>query len=52
MPKIAIISALERELCFYLKDMEDVTTSKKAAVTFHEGKLYGKDVVAVACGVC
>jgi len=52
MQKIAIICALERELRFYLESMENITSSESAGLTFHRGKLNGKDVVAVACGVC
>ena len=48
---IGIISAMDEELAILLKDM-DVTEKKvKANMTFHKGKLWGKDVVAVVSGI-
>ena len=48
---IGIISAMDEELAILLKDM-DVTEEKvKANMTFHKGKLWGKDVVAVVSGI-
>ena len=48
---IGIISAMDEELAILLKDM-DVTEKKvKANKTFHKGKLWGKDVVAVVSGI-
>ena len=42
---------MDEELAILLKDM-DVTEKKvKANMTFHKGKLWGKDVVAVVSGI-
>lgn len=50
--KTAIICAIDIELSFYLDVMEDVTTLKTANLVFHLGKINGKEIIAVRCGVC
>lgn len=46
-----IIGAMNEELEILLKDMELERKILKANMTFNKGKLWGKDVVAVVCGI-
>lgn len=46
-----IIAAMSEELEILLKDMELEEKKVKANMTFNKGKLWGKDVVAVVCGI-
>ena len=48
---IGIIAAMAEELEILLKDISLEEKNTKANMTFHKGKLYGKDVVAVVCGI-
>lgn len=48
---LGIIGAMSEELEILLKDMKLEDTQVKAKMTFHKGKLWGKDVVAVVCGI-
>ena len=48
---LGIIGAMSEELEILLTDMELEDTTVKAKMTFHRGKLWGKDVVAVVCGI-
>lgn len=48
---LGIIGAMSEELEILLKDMELKNKQTKANMTFHEGKLWGKDVIAVVCGI-
>ena len=48
---IGIIAAMAEELEILLKDLTLDSKKEKANMTFHKGKLYGKDVVAVVCGI-
>jgi len=48
---IGIIAAMAEELEILLKDLTLESKKEKASMTFHKGKLYGKDVVAVVCGI-
>lgn len=48
---IGIIAAMAEELEILLKDLTLDKKNTKANMTFHKGKLYGKDVVAVVCGI-
>ncbi|GIM29326.1 5'-methylthioadenosine/S-adenosylhomocysteine nucleosidase [Clostridium polyendosporum] len=48
---IGIIGAMSEELEILLKDMNLKKSETKANMTFHEGNLWGKDVVAVVCGI-
>lgn len=48
---IGIIAAMAEELEILLKDISIDKKMEKANMTFHKGKLYGKDVVAVVCGI-
>ncbi|MBQ3421004.1 MAG: 5'-methylthioadenosine/adenosylhomocysteine nucleosidase [Romboutsia sp.] len=48
---IGIIAAMAEELEILLKDISLEEKKTKANMTFHKGKLYGKDVVAVVCGI-
>lgn len=48
---LGIIGAMNEELDILLKDMELENKQSKANMTFHQGKLWGKDVVAVVCGI-
>ena len=48
---LGIIGAMSEELEILLTDMELEDTTVKAKMTFHKGKLWGKDVVAVVCGI-
>ena len=48
---IGIIAAMAEELEILLKDLTLEGKKEKANMTFHKGKLYGKDVVAVVCGI-
>ena len=45
--KYGIICAMEEEIRLLLPDLTDCTMTEIAHRTFHEGKLYGKDVVLV-----
>lgn len=48
---IGIIAAMAEELEILLKDVTLEEKNEKANMTFHKGKLYGKDVVTVVCGI-
>lgn len=48
---IGIIGAMSEELEILLKDMEVSDKKIKANMTFYKGKLWGKEVVAVVCGI-
>lgn len=48
---IGIIAAMSEELEILLQDMNLENKETKANMTFHEGNLWGKDVVAVVCGI-
>ncbi len=48
---LGIIGAMSEELEILLKDMELEETKVKAKMTFYKGKLWGKNVVAVVCGI-
>ncbi|WP_288480331.1 5'-methylthioadenosine/adenosylhomocysteine nucleosidase [uncultured Clostridium sp.] len=48
---IGIISAMSEELEILLNDMEIEEKTHKANMTFHKGKVWGKDVVAVVSGI-
>ena len=48
---LGIIAAMSEELELLLEDMELSSTKTIANITFNEGKLFGKDVVAVVCGI-
>lgn len=48
---LGIISAMSEELELLLTDMELENKITKANMTFHQGKLWGKDVVAVVSGI-
>jgi adenosylhomocysteine nucleosidase len=48
---IGIIAAMAEELEILLKDLTLEEKIAKANMTFHKGKVYGKDVVAVVCGI-
>jgi adenosylhomocysteine nucleosidase len=48
---IGIIAAMAEELEILLKDLTLKSKKEKANMTFHKGNLYGKDVVAVVCGI-
>ena len=51
MNKIGIIGAMELEVTTLRSLMEIENTVKKASLTFYEGKLEGKDIVLVQCGI-
>lgn len=48
---LGIIAAMNEELEPLLKDMELKTKTTIANITFNEGTVYGKEVVAVVCGI-
>jgi adenosylhomocysteine nucleosidase len=48
---LGIIAAMSEELEILLKDMSLEEKKVKANMTFNKGKLWGKDVVAVVCGI-
>lgn len=48
---IGIIAAMAEELEILLKDLTLEEKREKANMIFHKGSLYGKDVVAVVCGI-
>ncbi|AQR97993.1 5'-methylthioadenosine/adenosylhomocysteine nucleosidase [Clostridium saccharoperbutylacetonicum] len=48
---IGIIAAMAEELEILLNDLKLIEKREKANMTFHKGTLYGKDVVAVVCGI-
>jgi adenosylhomocysteine nucleosidase len=48
---IGIIAAMAEELEILLKDLSLEDKKEKANMTFHKGSLYGKEVVAVVCGI-
>lgn len=49
--RIGIIGAMSEELEILLKDMQLNNKETKANMTFHSGRLWGKQVVAVVCGI-
>ena len=48
---IGIIAAMAEELEILLKDLTLEAKEEKGNMTFHKGTLYGKNVVAVVCGI-
>lgn len=48
---LGIIAAMSEELELLLQDMKLENKETKANMTFHKGELWGKDVVAVVCGI-
>lgn len=48
---IGIIGAMNEEVEHLMKEMDTEQTSEYASMTFHQGKLCGKDVVIVRSGV-
>lgn len=48
---IGIIAAMNEELEILLSEMTLKESTVKANMTFNKGKLWGKDVVAVVCGI-
>lgn len=48
---IGIIGAMDEELEILLKDMELSEKKVRANMTFNKGTLFGKNVVAVVCGI-
>ncbi|MGL5151771.1 MAG: 5'-methylthioadenosine/adenosylhomocysteine nucleosidase [Clostridium sp.] len=48
---LGIISAMSEELELLLNDMNKEETVTKANMTFYKGSLWGKNVVAVVCGI-
>lgn len=48
---LGIIGAMSEELEILLKDMTLESKETKARMTFYKGKLWGRDVVAVVCGI-
>lgn len=48
---LGIIGAMNEELEILLKDMDLEDKKVKANMTFNKGKLWGKNVVAVVCGI-
>ncbi|MBD7912528.1 5'-methylthioadenosine/adenosylhomocysteine nucleosidase [Clostridium cibarium] len=48
---LGIIAAMSEELEILLQDMSLEVKKVKANMTFNKGKLWGKDVVAVVCGI-
>ncbi len=51
MKKLGIIGAMRVEVETLKKQMEDLTVTQRAGMTFYEGKLEQLDVVVVECGV-
>lgn len=49
--KLGIIAAMSEELDLLLQDMQLTNKQNIANITFNEGTLFGKDVVAVVCGI-
>ena len=48
---IGIIAAMEKELAFLKKYIENPVTRVISGVSFISGKIYGRDVVAAVCGI-
>lgn len=48
---LAIIGAMEEEVKLFKDNMHDIQIIKKAGMDFHKGKLYGKELVLVRCGI-
>ena len=48
---LGIIAAMSEELEILLRDMEVKSKETKANMTFHQGTLWGQEVVAVVCGI-
>lgn len=48
---LGIIGAMSEELEILLKDMKVEEKATKANMVFHKGQLWGKNVVAVVCGI-
>lgn len=51
MNKIGIIGAMDEEVVLLLEKIEEAEKISKGGLDFYEGKLRGKDVVVVKCGV-
>lgn len=48
---LGIIAAMSEELEILLQDMKVESKDTKANMTFHQGNLWGQEVVAVVCGI-
>lgn len=51
MKKIGIIGAMDEEVHIIKGQMQDVTINNIASMEFYEGRLQGKEVVVVRCGI-
>ena len=51
MNLIGIIGAMEEEVANLKEHMTEVSVATKASMEFNKGKLNGKDVVVVRCGI-
>lgn len=51
MKKIGIIGAMDEEVHIIKNQMQDVVVKSIASMEFYEGKLKGKEVVVVRCGI-
>lgn len=51
MNKIGIIGAMDEEVHIIKGQMQDVTINNIASMEFYEGRLQGKEVVVVRCGI-
>lgn len=51
MNLIGIIGAMEEEVANFKEHMTEVSVATKASMEFNKGKLNGKDVVVVRCGI-
>ncbi len=51
MKKIGIIGAMDEEVHILKGQMQDVIVKTAASMEFNEGKLQGKEVVVVRCGI-
>lgn len=51
MKRIGLIGAMDEEVAILKENMESVTCSKKAGMTFFQGKLWGMDTVVVVSGI-
>ena len=50
--RVGIICAADREVAPFLHIIEGGRVTEKAMLRFHEGRIYGIDVVVLFSGVC
>ncbi|WP_353893018.1 5'-methylthioadenosine/adenosylhomocysteine nucleosidase [Proteinivorax hydrogeniformans] len=48
---LAVMGAMEEEIALFREAMDDVKKNQKAGLTFYQGKIDGKKIILVHCGI-